>query len=100
MFFTDTSFHDALILKVKEHSSNQTIDFILDFPVNWEENKFEKKILRFKDVVFYSIQEILFDGHPTILNIDYEVSNQSSFTKIKMETNAGVRILSIKWMNY
>ena len=52
MLFTDTSFHDAHILEVEENSSTQTIDFILDFPVNWEENIFEKKILRFKGIVF------------------------------------------------
>ena len=43
MLFTDVSFHDALILEVREHSLTQTIDFIVDFPVNWDENKFEKK---------------------------------------------------------
>ena len=96
MLFTDVSFHDALILEVREHSLTQTIDFIVDFPVNWDENKFEKTILRFKDVIFYNIHEILFSGYPTILKIDYEPPDSNSFMRIKMETTAGDRVLEYK----
>jgi hypothetical protein len=103
MNIDDFSFHDSQILEVKE-TSEQTIDFLIDFCTNWQNNIFEKRILRFKDVINYHIDEIPFAGQPTILDI----VNLGKFTKtfgtgrnqieavrnkIEMQTNAGNRII-------
>ena len=68
MNFDDFSFHDSQILEVKE-TAEQTIDFLTDFPTDWQNSVFEKRVLRFKDVISYHIDEIPFAGQPTILQI-------------------------------
>ncbi|HMO34272.1 MAG TPA: hypothetical protein PKE07_14850 [Lacibacter sp.] len=103
MNIDDFSFHDSQILEVKE-TSEQTIDFLIDFCTDWQNNIFEKRILRFKDVINYHIDEIPFAGQPTILDI----VNLGQFTKtfgtgrnqieavrnkIEMQTNAGNRTI-------
>ncbi|SDD61360.1 hypothetical protein SAMN05216464_10270 [Mucilaginibacter pineti] len=87
MNLSDYSFHDAAILKVTEYTANQTIEFLLDFPVNWEENLFEHRILRFKDVTSYNLKEIPFSGNITILDIT------GSKNKAELITNAGNRFI-------
>ena len=104
MNIDDFSFHDSEILEVRETSSDQTIDFLLEFPTNWEKNIFEKRILRFKDVINYHIDEIPFVGRPTILqiiNLGQKIKtfgvgrNQFETLRniIEIQTNAGNRII-------
>ncbi len=104
MIFNEISFHDSQILKVIENPNGQIIDFLLDFPTDWENNIFDEKVLRFEDVTFYYIDEIPFDGFPTILNIinlgeiTKDLSTEKNKwivtrNKIKIETNAGHRII-------
>lgn len=102
MLFNDISFHDAQILKVVEDSKVQTLDFYLNFPVDWENNLFEKKILRVKNVLVYTKKEIPFAGYPAILDVTElhnakhtynklsEEIGQSAY-KIRIDTNAGQR---------
>ena len=104
MIINEIFFHDSQILKVTENPDEQMLDFIIDFPTDWYNNIFEHKILRFEDVTFYSLDEIPFHGLPTILNIidlgeitkDLSTSNHELIitrNKIKIETNAGNRII-------
>lgn len=104
MILNEISFHDSQILKITENPSGQIIDFLIDFPTDWENNIFEKKVLRFEDVTFYSVEEIPFGSLPTILDIINlgEISKDLSTeknkwivtrNKIKIETNAGNRII-------
>jgi len=104
MIINEISFHDSKVLKVIENPDEQTLDFFIDFPTDWENNIFEHKILRFKDVTFYSIEEIPFRGLPTILNVinlgqitkDFSTSSHEWIiirNKIKIETIAGNRII-------
>lgn len=104
MNIDDYSLHDAIILSVTENSQEHYLDFLLDFPKNWEENTFEKRILRFKDVIFYKIDEIPFEGLPTILNVvnygqitkSYGTENnhlEVTRAKIEILTTAGNRII-------
>ena len=69
MNIDDFSFHDSIILEVKENTTENSVDFLLDFPTDWENDVFEKRILRFTEVVFYLVDEIPFAGQPTILHI-------------------------------
>ena len=100
----DFSFHDSRILEVKESTTEQTIDFLIDFPTDWENNIFEKKILRFYNVIYYCIDEIPFDGPPSIMEIIYLGQITKTFgtdknrietvrKKIEMQTNSGNRII-------
>lgn len=98
------AFHDALLLEVKEIPSEQQIDFLIDFPTDWSNNLFEKRTLRFKDVVLYSIDEIPFNGQLAIMNIMNNgtirrtigsAKNQIEIIRqrIEIHTNAGSRII-------
>lgn len=104
MIINEISFHDSQILKVIENAEEQIIDFHLHIATDWEKNTFENKILRFKNVTFYSLEEIPFYSFPSILNIiDLEkitkdfsgINNEWEITqsKIKIETTAGNRIV-------
>jgi len=103
MNIDDFSFHDSRILEVRE-ISGQVIDFLLNFPIDWENNLFEKRTLRFKGVTSYNIEEIPFVGHPTILDIVTLGSITRDFgngvnkfqlkaTRLEIQTNAGKRII-------
>jgi len=100
----DISFHDSKILKITENVEKQSLDFLLDFPVDWNNYAYEKRILRFEDVVFYNVDELPFAGFPTILNIKsfgkitkkYGNGNKEikiERTRVEIETNAGKRIV-------
>lgn len=102
MEITDLNIHDSVILKVLENTTNDTLDFILDYPVDYETNHFQKKVLRFFDYLNYQIQEIPFYSNPTILKISeckkvkYQIGENKIFvsrTKVSFETNAGKRTL-------
>ncbi len=103
MNIDDFSFHDSKILEVKE-TSEQIIDFLIDFPTDWQNNIFEKRILRFKDVINYYIDEMPFVGRPTILQIinfgqikKIFGADRNQFetvrNKIEMQTTAGNRTI-------
>jgi hypothetical protein len=104
MIIDDLSFHDSTILAVTESTNSQTIDFLVDFPTNSDDNIFEKRIFRFHNVTYYCINEIPFEGHPTILNIVNLGQSIKTFgfdsnllaatrTKIEMQTNSGSRLI-------
>lgn len=104
LIFDDLSFHDATILEVREDTATQTLDLMLDFPVNWENNVFKKKVLRFHDAIVYIKKEIPFAGHPTIMEIKqlnshkhtYSVGNgvaESAKHKVELVTNSGSRFV-------
>lgn len=103
MDFSDHSFHDSEIVKVTEFTAKQTIEFEISFPENWEENIFVDKILKFTVVTFYQIEEIPFEGNPTILKIvDLGINSRKygdgkfKRNKIKIETNAGNRFIEFE----
>ena len=104
MNIDDFDFHDSLILSVAENTQEHCLEFLLDFPTNWRDDIFEQRILRFSDVIFYSIDEIPFFGQPTILEIINfgQVTKswgternhiETTKTKIEIQTNAGIRII-------
>lgn len=85
MIFDEISFHDSQILKVIENSNGQILEFIINFPSNWEENIFEHKVLKFEGVIFYNVEEIPFSGLPTILNIVSLGEIEKDFSTIKRQ---------------
>lgn len=111
MIFDDISFHDCQIIQVTENPKENILDFLLDFPTNWEENIFENKTLRFSDVIFYKVDEIPFSGLLTILDIiDLGEINkvfgigrnqiETLRRKVEIQTNAGNRIIEFSKCNF
>lgn len=104
MEINDYFFHDATILEVKEDPATQSILFLLSYPVNWEENIFEPRILLFKDVIHYKVDEIPFSGQVTILKVidlgqftkTFSDQWSAGIKRIQMDTNAGIRIIECK----
>jgi hypothetical protein len=94
MNINDYSFHDAIILGVREYPEHQKLEIEIDFPVDWENNKFQLRKMMFVDVISYSINTIPFVGHPTIL----EINELKGSPKIIIEiiTNAGKRIIEYR----
>lgn len=104
MSIDDYSFHDSTILTVIEYTRNQIVDYLIEFPTDWENNKFEKRTLRFTDVITHNIEEIPFAGQPAIMEIINHGKIQKLFgtgrnqikaerQKIEIKTNAGTRLI-------
>jgi hypothetical protein len=114
MYVIDFFIHDSRIISVVENTKDDTLDFFLDYPVDWENNKFEKKILRFNDYLNYEIKELPFSGNPSILEykdhgeINYSIGEgrnkmEINRRKIELVTNAGRRIIeynSLELLDY
>lgn len=94
--------HDSRITKVIEDTQNDSLDFVLDYPVDWENGIYEKKILRFNDYLNYEIKEIPYATQPVILDFKDLGENKSSIgegrsrieiirNKIVLITTAGTR---------
>ncbi len=90
--------HDSTILKVIENIEDCSINFIIDFPSDWENNVFEKKILRFENYLNYFVKEIPFS--PPIQILDFIDFGDTAYKigeieivrrKIELNTNAGKR---------
>lgn len=103
MNINDFDFHDAELIGVRE-IEEQTIEFLTNFCTDWQNNIFEKRILRFKGFISYNIDEIPFGGRPTILEIvDFGQFTKTFGTgtnqietvrnKIEIQTNAGNRTI-------
>ncbi len=100
----DFYIHDSEILEVIEDTKNATIDFYLDYPIDWTNNVFEKKKLRFFDCLNYTIKEIPFGSRLQILDfkdlgeLAYSIGEGNNTIaikrrKIELITNAGTRTL-------
>jgi len=99
--------HDSEILYVIEYTQNDILNFIINYPEDWENNLFVKKTLRFYDYLNYEVREIPFASRPVILDfqdmgeINYilgEGKNRIEINrrKIELKTTAGSRFLEYK----
>ena len=90
-----------------ENTQDRFVDFLLNFPTNWDENIFELRILRFTEVISYNIDQMPFSGKPAILEIinlgqvNKSWGSERNYfevirTKIEIQTNAGNRIIEYK----
>jgi len=109
MIFDEISFHDSQILKVEEVCQKQSLQFVLHF-YDWEKLNWKNKTLEFENVTFYSQNEILHMGIPTILNIIPEDTIKKEYLKsrdlrttfhnrVRIETNFGDRIVEFQNVN-
>jgi len=95
---SDIHFHDTGILRVVEDTVAHTLIIDVEYPVNWEENKFEKRRLVFTDAYGYQVHEGPFVGSPTILGASV-VGEDNGWTRIRLQTNAGFREVHCKAMD-
>ena len=94
MDISSIHFHDTRIHRVIEDSDAKTLTMVVTYPVDWERNEFEKRLLIFNDVHHYQVVEWeLFTGAPTILSAEI-VSTNDRWTRLRLETTAGHREFS------
>lgn len=107
MQLNELNIHDIQILRVIEDTQNDTLDFEIDYPSDYEKGIYEKRTLRFVDFLNYQISEIPFSGIVTILQIEnlekisYSIGSGKSEievtrNKVEFATNAGARKLEFK----
>jgi hypothetical protein len=95
MKIAEIFWHDSMIHQVIEDADKKTLSFIVDYPVDWENQKWEKRSILFTEVLNYEVHEGPLQQSPTILeaNVIGEADDRKT---IKIETNAGFRLLSFK----
>jgi hypothetical protein len=90
----DTHFHDTKIHRVIEDARSKTLTMEVSYPVDWDQNVFEKRLLVFEDVHHYQVLEWeRFLGEPTIMEVEVLCSDDR-WSRLRVSTNAGYRELS------
>lgn len=97
----EISWHDSQIVSVLEKPSKDQLIFNVEYPIDYEKSKYELKSIIFEEFFLYEIDEIPFDGNPTILDADVvkEVGSpfvKDGYFKVKIKTNAGDRFVTAK----
>ncbi|HEX8913616.1 MAG TPA: hypothetical protein VF796_14755, partial [Humisphaera sp.] len=63
----DIHFHDSRLVRVVEVAETHDLLFEVEYPVDWENNRYEPRAIAFLDVLKYRVEEIAFAGAPTLL---------------------------------
>ena len=90
--------HDCELKSVIEIPNKDMLIFNIQYPENWEENIFSPKSIVFEGYYYQKVDEIPFEGNPTILNatiLDKELS-KDGYIEIHIETNAENRFIIAK----
>jgi len=93
--------HDCEIESVLEIPSKDMLIFNVQYPENWDKNHFVPRGIVFEGYYSQSVDEIPFEGNPTILSASVvsEVGSsfqESGYFKVHIETNAGDRFVTAK----
>ena len=96
MDYSKIHWHDSLIKKVIEIPSKEMLLFEVDYPVDWEKQKWEPHTIEFRDLYTYEIHEGPFAGSPTILDATKLAIDEYGYITLKLDTNAGYRIIKCK----
>jgi hypothetical protein len=91
----DIHFHDSGLIRVVELASVHDLLFEVEYPVDWENNVFEPRVIAFRDVLNYRVEEGPFEGAPTLLDV-YDEGQEGTYRRITLQTNAGTRSLAFK----
>ena len=89
----DINWHDAILLEVLEDTGKDMLTFVVDYPVDWNAQRWEKRSIRFMDVLNYEVREAAFHGPPTILGASV-IGRENGRKIIRVETNSGYRQLA------
>lgn len=95
MKLNDIHFHDSVIYQVIENTNEDSLSFLVDYPVDWENDVYERKEIKFIDFLNYQVHEGPFLGRPTFLDFSI-VDSENERDIVRLETNAGYRQLSFK----
>ena len=87
--------HDSVIESVIEIPLQDKLIYNIQYPENWHKNIFVSKVIIFEGYYSHIVEEMPFEGNPTILDV-FVVKEQGGFTTIKLETNAGNRYITAK----
>jgi hypothetical protein len=92
MDLCDIHFHDSVVRRVVEVAETHDLFVEVLYPVDWENNVFEPRVIAFRDVLNYRIEEGPFVGSPTILDA-YDEGPEGEWRRVTLQTNAGTRSL-------
>lgn len=95
MKLEDIHFHDSVIHRVIENTEDDSLSFEVDYPVDWGKEIYERKIIKFTDVLNYQVNEGPFAGKPTLLDWSI-VGNEDDRDIVRLETSTGYRQFSFR----
>ena len=95
---SEIHWHDFEIESVVEIPSKDQLIYNIQYPEDWDKNIFVPMRFTFNGYHSLSIEEMPFEGNPTILAVSV-VKEADGFTTIKLETNAGDRHVTAKSLN-
>ena len=91
----EIQWHDSEIESVIEIPAKDELIYNIQYPENWDQNIFVPKEIRFNGYRSHAVEEMSFEGNPTILAVSIE-NEIDGYTTIKLETNAGNRYITAK----
>jgi len=86
----DVHWHDAQILEVRLSTADDTLRMRLSYPVDWENDLYEERVVEFLDYYAYQEHEGPFLDCPTILEVNVE-DRENGVSHWRVDTNAGYR---------
>ncbi len=97
----DIHWHDCELESVVEIPSSDILAFNVQYPENWEQNVFVSKSIVFEGYYSQEVNEMPFEGNPTILSAELLSKVGSAFQidgyfKVHIKTNAGDRFVTAK----
>ena len=91
MDLSEIHFHDSQIRRVIELPARDEIHLEVDYPVDWEREVYEPRVIVFADVLDYAVHEGPF-GTPFIMSVS-ELEQDEGRTLLRIDTTAGFRLL-------
>ncbi len=101
MEHNEIHWHDCELLSMIEVRSQDELILRVMYPVDWENDKYEETDIVFSGFYSLNINEIPFEGNPTLLGlesverVDSDLFKSSRF-KFNLSTNAGIRVIEAK----
>ncbi|MDO8330576.1 MAG: hypothetical protein Q7T36_08910 [Fluviicoccus sp.] len=87
--------HDCVVVACIELPEKDQLVLTVEYPEDWERNQFSKRSIVFTGFHQMTINEIPFDGCPTILSAA-TTEQSDGYIGIRLETNAGYREITAK----
>ncbi len=95
MNLDDIHFHDCTLNHVVEDTLADTLSFEVSYPIDWQKNIFAPRTIQFSAYQNYEVHGISFQGPPTLLEVAL-VDCTADHQTVRIETNAGYRVLSYR----
>ena len=89
----EINWHDSPIRKVVELPASDLVLLEVDYCMDWEGDDYRPHTITFSEVREYEIHEGPLEGAPTILDATASEIDEFEARTIRIETNAGFRIV-------